>query len=164
MTKKNLMEKDVRRQVRDLLSRHGWFWWSAVASPYSQSGISDFCCLKTNVFMAVETKVSKNMPTPLQKAFLESIKAEGGMAFVVNDLNVGYLRKFLEAYDRSVAEAMAGKQPSENDGSLMLNCIKVMEELWIGGTYETLSKLVASEASDERGGGEADDHAVVRAN
>jgi hypothetical protein len=145
MTKTNLLEKDVKAEVKKILNAHEWFWWMPPNNGYGRSGISDFNAIKDHVFMAVETKKKKDMPTAMQTGFLGSIKAMGGFAFCVNERSIDYLDRFLNAYDRSVRATSIQQKPSLDDGAIMLNCIKVMEELWIGGDYASFEKLIERE-------------------
>src|SRR6516225_4488030 len=112
MTKTNLLEKDVKAEVKKILNAHEWFWWMPPNNGYGRSGISDFNAIKDHVFMAVETKKKKDMPTAMQTGFLGSIKAMGGFAFCVNERSIDYLDRFLNAYDRSVRATSIQQKPS----------------------------------------------------
>jgi hypothetical protein len=85
MTKAFPKEADVKAKVKLLLDKHGWMWWMTPGSVFGKSGVSDFCAFKHGTFMAIETKLHPNKPTEQQKAFLRSVRAEGGVAFVVSD-------------------------------------------------------------------------------
>lgn len=122
-------EADVKNEVKKLLKKHGWFWWMVPMNGYGQSGVSDFNALRAGVFLAVETKFGTNKPTPLQKAYLQSVTAEGGFGFVVNDRNIAQFAGWLETFDRSTKAVEAGQTPSAEDGSYMLNAIAAMTEL-----------------------------------
>lgn len=122
-------EGGVKKQIKAILNRYEWFWWMPPMNGYGQSGVSDFNAVKTGMFLAVEAKSGKNKPTPQQIGFLNSIRAQDGFAFVVNEGNLTFLDQFLAALDRSVAARVEGRDPTDEDGSLMLNAIKALTEL-----------------------------------
>lgn len=123
------IEADVKKHVKKLLDKHNWFWWMPPANGFGKIGVSDFNAFRGGVFLAVETKFGKNKPTVQQKAFLESILAESGFAFVVNDSNIEWFEAWLAAFDRA-AEKTAKNQPVEpEDGALMLNALKELTAL-----------------------------------
>lgn len=121
-----LKEADVKAEVKKLLDKYGWYWWMTPANGYGKAGISDFSALKAGVFLAIETKFGTNKPTAMQIGYLNSIRAEDGFAFVVNEKNVEWLDAWLGAFARS-AEAAANKQmPTPEDGAMMVNAIHEM--------------------------------------
>src|SRR5512139_3635363 len=95
-------EADVKRQVKKLLDKHKWFWWMPPANGFGRTGISDFNALRGGVFLAVETKFGKNKPTHMQMGFMESVQAESGMAFVVNEQNLDAFAAWLDHFDNAV--------------------------------------------------------------
>lgn len=117
-------EKDVKKQVKQLLTKHEYFWWMPPANGFGVAGIADIQALRAGVFVAIETKFNGNKPTPSQRAFLQSILAQDAFAFVVDEKNIEWFQAWLEAFDRS----MKVQKPSEEDGALMLNAIKAMTE------------------------------------
>ena len=126
MPKKAHLEADTKAEVKKLLDEHDYFWWMPPANGFGQSGISDFHAVKAGVFLAIETKrgTAKPKPTPLQVAFLNSIRAADHFAFVVNDARLPHLKAFLGALDRSAAAAAKRQMPTPEDGAMLLNAIK----------------------------------------
>ncbi len=118
----------VKKAVKKLLDRHEWFWWMTPANGFGKSGISDFCAIKHGVFIAIETKYGTNKPTPMQKAYLGSVMAQKGFAFVVSDRNIDALEKWLVAFDSSVQSVAENKQVSHEDGAGMLDAINALVE------------------------------------
>lgn len=119
-------EGDVKREVKKLLDKHGYFWWMPPANGYGRSGISDINALRNGVFLAIETKFGKRKPTPMQLGFLESIASARGYGFVVNEKRIEWLATFLDAFDRSTEAVQQGGKPSPEDGAMMLNAIKIL--------------------------------------
>lgn len=124
-------ESDVKKKVKALLNKHGWFWWMPPANGYGKAGTSDFHALRSGVFLAVETKFGSNKPTALQRAFLESIKAEQALAFIVDDGNIGHFEAWLDAFDRATAAIGRDEKVVPEDGSIMMNAIAAMTEKMI---------------------------------
>lgn len=120
-------EKGVKRKVKQLLDKHGWFWWMPSANGYGTSGVSDFCALKAGVFLAVETKFGTNKPTEMQKAFLRSIQAESGFGFVVTDKSLPEFEFWLAAFERSSQAYAGGAREEAADGAGMLDAMRVMQ-------------------------------------
>ena len=81
-------EHDVKREVRKLLTKYGWYTWMPPANGYGKGGISDFHALKDGKFLAIETKYGGNTTTTLQAKFMASIAAAGGYAVVVNEMTL----------------------------------------------------------------------------
>jgi len=121
-------EKDVKKLVKAFFDAHDWFWWMPPANMYGRSGISDFHAVKAGVFMVVETKFGKNPPTAMQIAFLNSVRSQESFAFVVNELNVDYLKAFLEAFDRATTAQLLKQAVAPEDGAMMLNAIKELTD------------------------------------
>lgn len=119
-------EKDVKVQIKKLLGKHGWFFWMPPANGYGKSGIADILAIKDGVFVAIEAKYGKNKPSPMQSAFLTSIKAESGFGFVVNDANIEWLDTWLSAFARAQMAIASGEKIADGDGPLMLDAIHAM--------------------------------------
>lgn len=117
-------EKDVKKQVKKLLDAHRYFWWMPPANGYGRAGIADILALRDGVFLAVETKFGRNKATAMQLGFLNSVQAEGGFAFIVDEKRVEFLKSWLEAFDRSTEAAKQSKPVASEDGAMMLNAMR----------------------------------------
>jgi hypothetical protein len=122
-------EKGVKKATKALLDKHSWFWWMPPANGYGKVGISDFNCLNNGVFIAIETKFGSNKPTIPQRAYLESIQASGGFAFVVTEKNLEQLDIFLTNFDQQTVEVMKNKQMSHEAGAAMLDALRALQAL-----------------------------------
>ncbi len=122
-------EKDVKKAVKKLLDAHGWFWWMPAANGYGASGVSDILCLKAGVFIAIETKFDKGQLTAMQRAFLNSINAESGFGFVVNELNLDWLEAFLVNFGDSVREVQENKRMGNEAGATLVDAIRMLQML-----------------------------------
>lgn len=119
-------EADVKAEIKKLFNKHNWFWWMPPANGFGKAGTSDFHALRDGVFMCVEAKFGSNKPTALQVGFLNSITAQGGIAFVVNEKRMELFSGWLEAFDRSALAAAQKKSIAHEDGALMLDAIREM--------------------------------------
>lgn len=119
-------ERDVKAKVKKLLDQHGYFWFMPPANAYGKSGIADILAIKAGVFLAIETKFGSNKPTALQNAFLESIRAESGFGFVVNEKTIDQLEAWLVAFDRSAEMAGKSQQMAHEDGAALLDAIRAL--------------------------------------
>jgi hypothetical protein len=117
-------QKTVKPKIRKLLTEHGWFWWATPATLYSQSGIADILAIKTGMFMAVEAKFGRNDPTPMQVAFLDSVRAEQHFAFVVRDTTLDAFEQFLVYLDKSIEIAARQEVPSADIGGPLLDAMQ----------------------------------------
>lgn len=119
-------EGDVKRQVKKLLNQHNWFWWMPPANGFGRAGIADFNALRGGVFLAIETKFGGNKPTAQQRGFIESIRAEDGMAFVVSEKNLDALAVWLERFDLAVQAQAEQRDVDPSDGAAMLDAMRAM--------------------------------------
>ena len=122
-------ERDVKKQVKKLLTDHKWFWWMPSANGYGTQGVSDIIAFRAGVLLCAETKFGKNKPTAMQKAFLESIAAESGFGFVVNEKNLPAFALFLVLFDLSCAAVANGEKVPDNEGATMLQCLHDLTEM-----------------------------------
>lgn len=125
-TKTFTCEADVKAAVKKLLTKHNYFWWMPPANGFGRTGISDFNALRGGVFLAVETKFGKNKPTPMQIGFIDSVKSEDGMAFVVNENTIEHFAAWLEAFDKAVLAQSEQREVDPLDGAAMIDAMRAM--------------------------------------
>jgi len=119
-------EKDVKRAVKRLLTRHGWFWWMPAANGFGQVGVADFCALKAGVFLALETKKAPRKPTAQQVKFLRRVTDEGAFGIVVSDRTLTHLEAWLVAFDVSVSHVSKRETPPAEAGAELIDCLAVL--------------------------------------
>jgi len=117
-------EKDVKREVKKLLDKHGWFWWMPPANGFGKTGIADINAVRKGVFLAVETKFGANKPTIMQTAFLNSVRQEDCFGFVVCEKRVVWLAMWMQAFDNAVAAQQRQEEPAAEDGAAMIDAIR----------------------------------------
>lgn len=66
---------------------------------FGSSGWPDICFLYRGVFVGIECKFGKNKPSALQEQKLDYIKAQGGIAMLVNEENIGDVGVVLECIE-----------------------------------------------------------------
>lgn len=127
-------EKDVKNEVKKLLTKYGWFWWCPPGNGYGTSGVADFNALKAGVFLAVETKFGYNKPTKRQQAFLQTVAAESGFGFVLNEKLLTEFERWLDLFDKSTAAVQRGENVGNAEGAAMLDAIHAMTALVVAPT------------------------------
>lgn len=68
--------------------------------PFSESGVADLLCCISGEFVAFEVKKKGNEPTPIQFAFLRSIRKAGGKAGVV----------YVDSFEKDINDILYDKQ------------------------------------------------------
>ena len=91
MTPEAKVKKIVVNQLRNL----GAYYFYPVTGGYGRSGVPDIVGCYQGKFFGIECKAGKNKPTPLQQKNLDSIKAMGGMALVINEDNIEDVHRML---------------------------------------------------------------------
>lgn len=82
-------EVKVKRKAVAQLKALGAYYFYPVVGGYGGSGVPDIVGCYKGRFFAIECKAGKNKPTPLQEKNIDAINDQGGLAWVVNEQNVG---------------------------------------------------------------------------
>lgn len=146
--------KSVKAPVKRLLTKHGWFWWSPPANQFGGSGISDIHAIRRGMFMVVETKYKDNDPTPLQMAFINSVRAEDHFGFVVRETTTQAFSIFLANLNLSMEYSAKGIMPPQEVGGPLLDAIKLMSdtEILSRARFEKeVARQVARDAAKKKG-------------
>jgi hypothetical protein len=122
-------EKDVKAEVKKLLNKHDWFWWCPPGNGYGRAGVADFNAIKNGVFLAIETKFGSKKPSPTQSAYLESIHAEHGFGFVVNEKLLGDLDVWLTLFNRATWNVQNEIPVTSEDQRDLMNAASAMMQL-----------------------------------
>lgn len=94
-------EGDVKREIKKLLKRHGWWYFMPPANGFGTNGIPDFICLRNGIFLAIEAKFGYNKPSELQRERMQEIRKHGGHAIWINESRLESLDKVLGALGAS---------------------------------------------------------------
>ena len=78
-----LTEADITKQIRSVLNRSRVYHYKSWQGPMSYpKGIADIIGVYHGRFLAIEVKKPGGRVSPDQKKFIDTINAEGGIAFV----------------------------------------------------------------------------------
>ena len=102
-----MKEADVKKAVKLIFKKHHVWYFCPAMGQYGRAGIPDFiACCRGGLF-AVETKLGKEKPTPLQEMEIDRINAAGGMAVCINEDKLEMLEKLvIKLMERKDANAM----------------------------------------------------------
>ena len=85
-------EAKVKEKIKKILKEHNVYFAMPMGTGYGNSGVPDFLCCVGGLFIAIEAKAGKGIPTALQEKNLREIRAAGGVAAVVNEGNLDWLQ------------------------------------------------------------------------
>jgi pantoate kinase len=85
-------EAKVKAKIRAILKEHNIYYAMPIGTGYGNSGVPDFLCCMNGKFLAIEAKAGKGKTTALQEKNLQQIKESNGLAFVINEDNIDWLR------------------------------------------------------------------------
>ena len=86
--KVNLKEKAVENKIKKWLKDKGYWYFKVHGSIFQPAGIPDILACINGKFVAVEVKRTKGgIVSALQKAQIEKIKENGGIAGVANSMD-----------------------------------------------------------------------------
>lgn len=88
-------EVKVKKKVVAILKAAGAYYFYPVTGGFGGSGVPDIVGCYKGKFFGIECKAGKNKPTPLQAKNLDSIRAAGGVAMVINEDNIDDARYLL---------------------------------------------------------------------
>ena len=88
-------EGKVKKGVRQVLDALGAYYVMPVTGGYGKQGAPDFLVCYQGKFFGIETKAGKGKTTALQELNLKKIIDCGGVALVVREEDVKYLKSLL---------------------------------------------------------------------
>ena len=91
-------EAKVKEKIKKILKEHDVYFAMPMGTGYGNSGVPDFLCCVNGRFLAIEAKAGKGVPTALQEKNMRDIKAAGGIATVVNEENLDWLRGAIKIF------------------------------------------------------------------
>ena len=89
-------ESRVKAKIKTTLKANDVYYAMPIGTGYGNSGVPDFLCCVNGHFLAIEAKAGKGTTTALQEKNLQSIKAAGGTATVINEDTIDYLEKLIQ--------------------------------------------------------------------
>jgi Holliday junction resolvase len=88
-------ESKVKKKVVALLKAAGAYYFYPVTGGFGASGVPDIIVCHKGRFIAIECKAGTNKPTKLQQKNIADIIANGGVALVVNEINIDDVSRVL---------------------------------------------------------------------
>ena len=85
----------VKKKVVEQLKALGAYFFYPVTGGYGGSGVPDIVGCYKGKFFAIECKAGKNKPTPLQQKNIDTIAAQGGAVWVVNETNMDEVTRWM---------------------------------------------------------------------
>ena len=96
----------VKDPIKKMLKARGIQHITVTTNGFGTSGWPDICFLYRGVFVGIECKFGKNKPSALQEQKLDYIKAQGGIAMLVNEETVGDVESVLNFIGGATHEVM----------------------------------------------------------
>ena len=90
-------EAKVKKKVVTQLKLMKAYYFYPVTGGYGRSGVPDIVGCFGGNFFGIECKAGSNEPTPLQQKNLEDIEKQGGIALIVNEMNMHDIGKLLSS-------------------------------------------------------------------
>jgi pantoate kinase len=85
-------EAKVKEKIKKILKEHDVYFAMPMGTGYGNSGVPDFLCCVGGLFVAIEAKAGKGTTTALQEKNMRDIRAAGGIAAVVYEGNLDWLK------------------------------------------------------------------------
>ena len=89
-------ESKVKASCVKILKEHGIYYFFPQMNGMGRAGIPDIICCIHGLFLAVECKAGKGKTTALQDREIAAIQKAGGVALVVNELNLAELEQTIK--------------------------------------------------------------------
>ena len=81
-------EAKVKKKVKQILDKHGAYYFMPIGGPYAVQGVPDIICCIKGRFVGIECKANGNKPTALQEREITKIREAWGVALVIDETNV----------------------------------------------------------------------------
>lgn len=88
-------EAKVKARIHAALKSYGAWAANYIGGTYANNGVADILACPKGRFFAIEAKAGTNKPTALQIKSLMAVDASGGVALVINEANLQYLKDSL---------------------------------------------------------------------
>jgi len=89
-------EKKVKEKCVKIIKEHDVYYFFPQMNGMGRAGIPDIICCANGKFLAIECKAGKGKTTALQDREIAAIQAAGGVALVVNELNLAELEQTIK--------------------------------------------------------------------
>lgn len=91
-------EAKVKKKVKETLNLMGAYFLQPIGTGFGSNGAPDIVACYKGRFIGVEVKAGKGKTTALQEFNLKRIEGNGGLALVINEMNVSQLQELIESW------------------------------------------------------------------
>jgi len=102
-------EAKVKKKIKETLNSMGAYFLQPIGTGFGSNGATDIVACYKGLFIGIEAKAGKGKTTALQEFNLKKIEGMGGLALVVNEMNVLLLEELIELWVSSVQTKTEGK-------------------------------------------------------
>jgi len=89
-------EAKVKARIHAALKAAGAYAVNYIGGQYAKNGTPDILACLEGRFIGIEAKAGHNKPTALQIKALREIDEAGGLALVINEGNLDFLKEYLK--------------------------------------------------------------------
>jgi hypothetical protein len=95
-------EAKVKKKIKEELNLMGAYFLQPIGTGFGSNGAPDIIACYKGFFIGIEAKAGKGKTTALQEFNLKRIQGMGGLALVINEMNVSQFRELIETWVSSV--------------------------------------------------------------
>ncbi|MDD1625977.1 MAG: hypothetical protein LUQ26_00660 [Methylococcaceae bacterium] len=88
-------EGKIKKVVKEILEAEGIYFFMPLGSAWGRSGIPDIVGSVNGIYLGIEVKAGKKIPTELQARELDKINKSGGLGICINADNLDTLTGLL---------------------------------------------------------------------
>lgn len=99
-------EAKVKKKIKEILNVMGAYFLQPIGTGFGSNGAPDIVACYKGFFIGIEAKAGKGKTTALQEFNLKRIEGMGGLALVINEVNVGELRERIESWVNTATTKM----------------------------------------------------------
>jgi Holliday junction resolvase len=89
-------EGKVKKEIKKVLDAQGVLFYMPMGSGWGRSGMPDFVASVNGIFVGIEAKAGKKLPTELQQRELTKINQSGGLGICINAENLDTLDNLIK--------------------------------------------------------------------
>jgi hypothetical protein len=109
-------ESLVKARIHAALKAAGAYAVNYIGGQYANNGTPDILACLNGRFIGIEAKAGRGKPTALQVRALRQIHEAGGLAFVINENLIDYLKECLHEPARAKSNYHLFERPLETEG------------------------------------------------
>ena len=99
-------EAKVKKKIKETLDSMGAYFIQPIGTGFGSNGAPDIVACYKGLYIGIEAKAGKGKTTALQEFNLTRIRFNGGLALVINEMNVSQLRELIESWVDTVKTKM----------------------------------------------------------